>query len=226
MVTPWKKKFAEWYFAFLIVFVFSFMVVALCGVLEDPKKGLASAEAASWVQAFGSIGAIGGAFLIAQSQHKKERVVEIDRRLAEQVSNENTELMMRTLAAKNMVQIATQALDVMRHVLIQKRNNLAADVMDLEQSRIDQLRTILDSFATPNTNHIALVAALEIGRRLTQTQADLPQLGGGMTESILTKIHHRIDDSQAFLDRLISLQNKLEDKCRARGLPLESDDFV
>lgn len=73
MVTPWKKEAAQWYFAFLIVALFTFMIVALCAVLQDAKKGLASAEAASWMQAIGSVAAIFAVIWVSQAQDRQRR---------------------------------------------------------------------------------------------------------------------------------------------------------
>ena len=68
MIAPWKKQAAQWYFAFLIVALFIFMSVALWIVIEDPKKGLASAEAASWVQAIGTVTALFAAYILGERQ--------------------------------------------------------------------------------------------------------------------------------------------------------------
>lgn len=68
MIAHWKKELARWYLAFLIVILFTFMIVALCAVLEDPKKGLASAEAASWVQAIGTVAALFAAYVLGERQ--------------------------------------------------------------------------------------------------------------------------------------------------------------
>ncbi|QKY09527.1 hypothetical protein [Janthinobacterium lividum] len=73
MAINWKKEAASWYLAFFIVISFTLMFVALCVVLQDPKKGLASAEAASWVQAIGSMGAICGAIWIANRDTRMRR---------------------------------------------------------------------------------------------------------------------------------------------------------
>lgn len=78
-----KKKALNWCLAIFIALLFSFMFIALCAVLDDPKKGLASAEAAAWVQAIGSIGAIFAVIWVSNDQLKKQRQIEQQRLLAE-----------------------------------------------------------------------------------------------------------------------------------------------
>ncbi|MBB3122487.1 hypothetical protein [Pseudoduganella violacea] len=64
----WKREVAEYILAFIIVIAFTFMLSALAAVLDDPAKGFKSSEAASWVQAIGSIAAIFGAFMFGERQ--------------------------------------------------------------------------------------------------------------------------------------------------------------
>jgi Mn2+/Fe2+ NRAMP family transporter len=65
-----RREIAEYILAFFIVLVFVFMLVSLAAVLDDPKKVFKSSEAASWVQAIGSIAAIFGAFMFGERQAK------------------------------------------------------------------------------------------------------------------------------------------------------------
>jgi len=66
----WKRETAEYVVALIIAAAFFFMFISLAAVLDDPKKGPKSSEAASWVQAIGSISAIFGAFLFGERQAK------------------------------------------------------------------------------------------------------------------------------------------------------------
>ncbi|WP_338678943.1 hypothetical protein OPV09_17590 [Janthinobacterium sp. TB1-E2] len=68
MIAPWKKEAAQWFFASIIVIIFTFMIVALSAVIVDPKKGPASADAASWVQAIGTVVALFATYFFGERQ--------------------------------------------------------------------------------------------------------------------------------------------------------------
>ncbi|TYQ19887.1 UNVERIFIED_ORG: hypothetical protein JN05_01255 [Zoogloea ramigera] len=72
----------------IIVFmlgIFASMLFALRLVIDDPKKGLASSEAAGWVQALGSVIAIASGFALANRQAQSAAALAKTERLEQDV---------------------------------------------------------------------------------------------------------------------------------------------
>ncbi|KQQ40441.1 hypothetical protein ASF61_06720 [Duganella sp. Leaf126] len=65
--------------------IFASMLFALRLVMQDPKKGLASSEAAGWVQAIGSVIAIASGFALANRQAQSAAALAKRERLEEDV---------------------------------------------------------------------------------------------------------------------------------------------
>jgi hypothetical protein len=74
------KKLSIWHWSLLIV-VALFVGLLTVGLIKAVKeKGAGSGEAASWMQAIGSIGAIAAAFVVAASQRRADRNLEAEKR--------------------------------------------------------------------------------------------------------------------------------------------------
>lgn len=83
-----RKEAREWVVAVAMVALGVFMFLALIKVLQDPKKGLASSEAAGWMQAIGSVLAIGIAIWVPYWQQEQAR-----RQAAEAEANQVQQLL-------------------------------------------------------------------------------------------------------------------------------------
>ncbi|AKU21196.1 hypothetical protein ACZ75_06600 [Massilia sp. NR 4-1] len=187
--------------------------------------GWGTPDWAAWVQAVGSIAAIVGAFLISHQQHMKAQAAEKARQKAEQKKAEDTELHARTLAAKNVVQVGSHAMEMLRGLVDSRQVDKPAWETEKYEARADQLRSILDACVAPGTDHVTAVAALAISHAITMILADMKNVGGAMTQEITMRCDQRVEDAHAFLCRLINLSAMLIAKCKARGIPLESDEF-
>ncbi|MBY0237895.1 MAG: hypothetical protein K2X55_01125 [Burkholderiaceae bacterium] len=194
----------------VLLIAFTFLDFILLGRSFELSKS----DWASWVQAIGSIGAIVGAFAIAQSQHARERTKAVD-----------AELIARTLAIRNMVQIASFSLEAAEHLVRDKQNAFNEWMADQHATRIDRLCAILDSLITPQTNHIAVLAALHISTTLIQVQHHMRHTGGAMSGTLFSECEDRITDAHRYLQELIMLQHNLEAMCTDRRVPMCDEDL-
>lgn len=192
---------------------------------EHGWKGIGASDWAAWVQAVGSIAAIAGAFRIAQRQYEEDRTADQARRNDEMQDGLDKQLQARALAVRNVVQVATYALETARLGVAHSRLSPQKWIADGFLLKADQLRQILDSLITAGTEHLAVVSALQISQILVLNQANIKNIGGALTEQLLNECDRRIEEGYTFLGNLIQLKTKLDDMCRARGLPLEIDDF-
>lgn len=180
---------------------------------------------AAWVQAVGAIAAIIGAFQIAQRQHAEERILDERRRIESARDRENADIFARTLAAKNMVQVATQAIDALDSVVKVARDpTLIYEIGDYRE-RLGQLRELIDGLITASTDHIAVVAALNLSRYMTQTISDTANTGGAMSEMLLQRCEKRALDATNFVANLYGLQARLISLCADREISLDARDF-
>ena len=181
---------------------------------------------AAWVQAVGSIVAIYGSFRIASRQHKQERAADRIRRDEEKQDDLDSVVQARTLAIRNVVQVATHALQTAEIAIGHCRAPQAKWEAEPFLSKMDQLRMVLDSLITPTTEHLAVLSALQISQMLVLTSSDMRNLGGAMNAQLLERSTKRIEEGYVFLGRLIELQRKLDDLCRERGIPLAIEDLT
>lgn len=216
------KRWISWpYLQATLIIFFGTIDLLLLGMLAE----LGKSDWASWVQAIGSIGAIGGAFAIARSQHDKERQLDKAREAAERRKTLDTELLARTLAIKNMVQVCTFATDAARDMTAVYTGGQPIWKGDQYSAQIDRARSILDAMIAPQTDHLAVIAALSISALVGGIQSNLKNAGGSMAHTLLDESVVKVLEAYRFLDNLLKLQAKLLDICTARGLPLESIDF-
>lgn len=180
---------------------------------------------AAWVQAVGSIAAIIGSFRIARRQHEHERAADRERRRDEMQGALDEQLRARTLAVRNVVQVATHALDTVRLGVAHVRASQGRWEADAFLLKADQLRQVLDSLITPATEHLAVVSALQISQIVVLTHADMKNTGGAMTQQLVSRSDDRIVEGYRTLENLIQLQARLVAMCRSRGIPLEIEDF-
>jgi hypothetical protein len=178
-----------------------------------------------WAQAIGSVAAIVGAFLLARQQYEKERTADLVRRQNEIADDLDAQLQARALAVRNVVQVATYALETARLGVAHSRHNPAKWEAESFLLKADQLRQVLDSLISPATEYLAVVSALQISQILVLNHADIKNIGGAMTTQLLDRSDKRLEEGNQFLANLIQLQTKLDDMCRSRGLPLEIEDF-
>jgi len=201
----------------------AFLIAGLCAAIHE--KGFGSSDAAGWVQSIGVIAAIVGAFQIAQMQHAKERMLDEARRKSEIKDREDADIFARTLAAKNMVQVATQAVGVLAHVVLVARDPTTIYEIGDHRDRLLQLRVMIDGLISASTDHIAVVSALNLSRLMTQTLSDISQIGGTMTELLLSRCQARSLEATDLVSRLCELQTRLVELCQKRGISLDSRDF-
>jgi hypothetical protein len=192
----------------MVVFLLPGFIAA--GLYYDWNKS----EWASWVQAIGSIAAllITGFLFLIQRRSEMTRALDAD-------------LFSRTLAAKNIASIAYQAVSVMDHAANEHETDTEHGVFEESAARMDHIRAILDNFVTPQTDHIASVAALQLGLFLTQASADFRNHNDAVLDHIISRSRRRVQDAERFRDRLIGHQNQLIEKCERRGIRISSQDF-
>lgn len=172
-------------------------------------KGLESSDAAGWMQAIGALAAIAGAFRIMQIQNTSERLRETERRAREGRAIEDEELAARLLAVRNTVQVATHALYVMRNSVDNARYPARTYVTDRYGARMGPVSKILDGFITPKSQHIAVIAALNISLAIAAVQENLARTGGSLTEELFGKCEEKIAEAELMLADLIELQGQL-----------------
>jgi hypothetical protein len=188
-------------------------------------KGLSPSDWAAWVQAVGSIAAIAGAFQIAQSQHKREHQQALDRADEDRQAAINAELVVRTTAIQNLVQVASHALLSATHLVDKTESGTPPWDAGQYASHVEQIRVVLDSMISPSTNNLAVVASLQISLILTQIKADMQNAGGSMRDELIERSRTRVLDGYDFLTNLINLQNSLIEICKRRGALLTIDDL-
>ena len=184
-----------------------------------------SQEAAGWIQAIGSIAAIYGAFALSRDQHRKEALAEKSRREHEEYKSDNAELAARTLAIRNLVQIAYTGISSAQSLIAVSRSGGLPWDAEKHSTHIDQSRVVLDSLIGPNTEHLALITALNVSRTLSQVRNDMQYLGGTMHEEFLLTSTNSINNAYSMVGRLADIQTKMIEKCRKRGIPIDLDDF-
>jgi len=194
-----------------LLLVFGFTRAVYC-------NGLESSDAAGWMQAIGSIAAIIGAFRIVQIQHASERNLEIERRASSAIAERGAALTKRILALRNAIQVATQAIDAMRNAVDNARYPERTYDVDQYRERLEPIAKILDSFVTPQANHIAVLTALNISLSIAAVLGDLKRTGGGMTDQLLARCDLRINESEETLENLINLNNELLVEHNALGV--------
>lgn len=208
----------KWSLGFICGAIFCFLISGLSVAIL--RKGLESSDAAGWMQAIGSLAAILGAFAIAENQHRIGRELDKQRAQDQGKMERDSALLSRARAVRNLVQVATQAQAAARSIIAIKKDALNAYTEENFSGRIDALIAILDGFVRAETDHVAVVAALNISMALAKTQADLNLVGGSMTETLLKKCDERTNDAEVFLINLVNLQATLLDQCRVGGIDI------
>jgi len=186
---------------------------------------LTASEWASWIQAVGSIVAIAGAFLISHRQYKKELQREERARQEARRDDLDAKLLARTYAARNLVQVATHALDSALKLVTVYKEGWTPWEAEKNAVRVEHLRAILDRLIIATADPISVLAALGISQVLSQTQTDMNNTGGGMTAELIERSTKRVNDGFDLLNRLLVMERKLTNMCMERRLPLEADDL-
>lgn len=195
-------------------------------VLLGREFDLSKSDWASWVQAVGAVGAILITFSLARSQHRHERKLDEERQRDERNVQLDAQLLGRTVAVQNAVQIASFSLHAALGLVHAVRDEEPIWEHAQHTVQLEKLRTVLDSMISPSTEHLVVLSALNVALVITQTLADMSSVGGSMTEDLLKRSEDRINEAYDMLGRLIGLQGKLVDTCRSRGIPLEISDFT
>lgn len=216
----WKWLTHE-YVLFFVALILSIKLVFL-----GRSLGLNKSDWPAWVQAVGSVMAIVVAIIIAQEQHARDRKLDEQRRKEEQDGELDRQLLARALAVSNVVQVASHSLHAALTLVTRCKEDAAHWEREPYLNKMSQLAAVLNSLITPMTEHLAVLSALEISEILEQTRSDMSNLGGAMGPELLARSEKRINEGYDFLARLIGLKGRLDDMCRARGLPLEIEDFT
>lgn len=201
-------------------------VAALAGLREIGQYYNPKQEAwAAWVQAVGSIAAILGSFMILRIQHQTERANDRARRDEQEGDAKDGALAARATAVRNILQITSYSLQSAGTLVRLLREGAPQWEAEKYMSQIFQLRAVLDSIIKSDTDHIAMISALDISMILTELHNDIRHIGGSTTGQILDRCQARIDTGVEFLDRLINLKDELITLCQQRNIPLEIADF-
>lgn len=202
--------------------------LALIGVLlllRALSATLWSQEAAGWVQALGSIAAIYGAFALSREQHRKDALAEAARRGHDAYKADNEEFSARTLAVRNLVQVAYAGLESGKKLIDHAGSDEPVWESEKYAAHIDQTRAVLDALVAPNTEHLALLTALNVSRTLNQVRYDMQYINGTKRDEVIKRCTEAINDAYSFVGRLANIQAEMIELCAARGIPIQIHDF-
>lgn len=173
--------------------------------------GLDSSAWASWVQAVGSVAAIMASFFLFSRQREHE-----------QQEGRDNELARRTRAVAAIQDVAYWALEAMEECIEHKKGMRGIrPESDLFQ-RLDELRELLNRFVDPAADRVIVIAAMSIGDALLKTKNDLPYPFMDRDDDGIARMTARNGEVRLMHERLIGMQQALQQKCVARGIELES----
>lgn len=219
------EKMRTWALTAMIVSIAISALLGLLILIRAISKILWSQEAAGWMQAIFSVVAIYGAFLLSSQQHKRDLLAEQVRQQHEASEANDDELAVRTLAVRNLVQVAYSGLESADKLIDLAVGSEPAWEKDKYVTHMGHTRAVLDSLITPDTEHLALITALNVARTLNQVGNDMQHLGGTKREEVLLRSRDAVASAYALVGRLTNIQSKMLDLCRQRGIPVEIDDF-
>lgn len=170
---------------------------------------LDAAAWASWVQAIGSIAAIGATGWLFLAQRASEQKREADAELARKLT-----------AARRAQAVTFWAVEAIGRGA-ESRDGGGPDMgLPFRVERLDHLRQMLERIAETAEDNASSVALLAVCRNLNEAYVTYTQLPGIYREIEIKALYSLKTDTQQLLDRLIEYQMGLEGEANSRGLSI------
>ncbi|WP_354684799.1 hypothetical protein [Cupriavidus necator] len=190
--------------------------LALGAFLFVHANGLDSGQnqaVAAWVQAVGSVAAIGvtGWLFLAQRQAERKKV-------------NDAHLLMKLRSAQRAQAIGFWAVEAMEAGAESLELGGASNGLRFRPERFDQLREMMERAAEATEDNAITLIALAVCNSLNEAHNDYVYFDSQFRDIWLKAMWKRRDDTREMYDRIVTYQHKLEALCATRGIRLNSGE--